>query len=110
MKEQITEGIHYPLYIERPSKIDLTKDQFNHLSYYGIATLMCVWTFVIVDEITHYKLYINYNKGYTLFDNHRFQDLDKYELENIECLLAKIPKEHTVAKFIERKCQNRIIR
>jgi hypothetical protein len=90
------------------SKISLI--YYGIYNYYGIATLILTWTFVVVDEITHYKLYIKDYKGYTLFDNHRFQDLDRYNLESIECLLAKIPKEHTVAKFIERKCQNRIIR
>jgi len=100
------EGLHYPLYVERPSKqIDITKDQFYKLSYMGLACLWCSYGLAF-----HYlengdiKLFThNISLVDKCMNNHRFKGIIWYENASTEMYICYILKEsklfNTIIKY-----------
>ena len=90
----MSEGLHYPLYITPPKEVDITKEQFDHLSYYGIAALLIAFPFVIEEqENGDYHIYGSVSKLYK-FVELLYKELKCYDLTSIEGMKIVIPKDH----------------
>lgn len=104
--------IHFPLYIEAPKQIPLTKKEFNHLSYFGMANLFINYRLVILDEDTFYKCYLTQSGDfeYLVRTNYRFKDLKWFENSSVELSIVNIDKNSKYGSFIENKFQHLILK
>lgn len=108
----MSKAIHFPLYIEAPKQIPLTKEEFNHLSYFGIANLFISYRLVILDENTFYKCYLTQSGDFEhlVRTNHRFNNLKWFGYESVELSFVKINKDSKYGSFIENKLQHLILK
>lgn len=96
------EPIHYQLYIESPSTMNLTKEQFNKLSYIGLASLFISFKIVIEPTGIGYQIILSRGVDWDLFvDNHRFKGIQFYENESAEFVYCNIDFGHPLCKLIE---------
>jgi hypothetical protein len=104
--------IHFPLYIEAPKQIPLTKEEFNHLSYFGVASLFVSYRLVIIDVNTSYKCYLTQSGDFEhlIRTNHRFKDLEWFEDTSVELSFVNIDKDSKYGSFITNKLQHLILK
>lgn len=111
MQEESKEGIHYPLYIQRPAEVNITVDQFNNLSYIGIASLLISWRYVLepLDQ-GDYILYTNHSNGWDMWTYPRFKDLKWYYHERAEMYMCFIPKDNPLCQTIKNYFSHLILK
>lgn len=108
----MSKSIHFPLYIEAPKQISLTKEEFDHLSYFGIANLFVSYKLVILDENNFYKCYLTQSGDfeYLVRTNYRFKDLKWFENSSVELSIVNIDKNSKYGNFIEKNLQHLILK
>lgn len=102
----------YDILINPPKEVNLTVDQFNHLSYYGIASLWCNYKVIFYyDEDNNLKMYFHDYGIFILCEkSHRFKDIEWYEIPSVEMYTCTIPKEHEVIKTITKYFSHLILK
>lgn len=102
-------GIDFPLLINAPKKLDLTLDQFDHLSYIGIGSLFCSYKFVICKRKDHYQAYMSEGTESSFINHPRFKDIKWFVNRKAEVVNCVIPFDHDLCKVIESKFSHLII-
>jgi hypothetical protein len=95
-------GLDYPLYIRSPRKINITAEQFNKLSYMGLASLFCSFKYVIEKNEDDYKIYMREGYHWLLKENPRFKGLEIGVYESAEMGLVIVPIDNPLIKTIEK--------
>lgn len=107
------EGIHYPLYVVKPSEVNITAEQFHHLSIIGLQCFLISWPIVfekVEDEVDDYIMYGREDKMHFLFTHPRFTGISFFQYEDVEMMKAHIPHYHAVRKIIDKYFQKLILK
>lgn len=104
------EGLHYPLYVTSPSKIDITVEQFRKLSYYGMATLWCAWKYLFEKTDTGYSIWTQEWRAQQWVGHPRFKDCKMWKIPRVEMGRIDVPNEHPLISWIEKHCQHLIMK
>ena len=98
----MSKAIHYELYVTPPNKMDVTKEQFDNFSYYGIAAFLISWPFVIdVLDDGMYQVYGGISRLWK-FRDMLYEELDVFEYESVEMLRFDIPKDHKLISRLDK--------
>jgi hypothetical protein len=106
---------HHDIYINAPKQIAITKEQFDNISYIGIASLFCNYPGIIIERDSMYEVYMKESRAYDLFflkeaGQKRFEGLRFVKYNSAEMGLIEVPKEHTLAKTLQRYFRHLIAR
>lgn len=105
------QGLGYPIWIKKPDKIDITKDQFYQLSYTGVASLFCSWGFVFHyddnDNLIMYTHRLSFVER--CLRNIRFKDIKWFENERAEMYFCTIPKDSRVFNIIVKNFKDLVM-
>lgn len=99
----MAEGIHYPILLNAPKKVEITAKQFDKLSYIGLASFFCSYKAVIEkdEEKKQYLLYMLEGECDRFFQKGRFTGLKWRIWREAEMVACEIPFDHQIAKTIE---------
>jgi len=102
----MSEALHYPIYITTPDKIDITKEQFDNLSIFGLGSFLISWPFVIdVLENGDYQVYGNESKLWK-FNTLLNKQIDVWSYQSVEMLRFDIPKDHKLIARLDKYCSH----
>lgn len=95
---------YYDILINPPKEVDLTVEQFNNLSWYGISALFCNYKVIFhYDDCGDLKMYFHRDEILERCkSNHRFKDILWHEDRSAEVYSCTIPKDFHVVKTIEK--------
>jgi len=101
----MTQGLNFPILLNPPKKIPITHEQFNNLSYIGLASILCNYKVLIGKGEDVYTLYMSEGNEEPFYNNKRFEDLKKCWFINrsAELVYCKIPIGHPLVELINRK-------
>jgi len=103
----MAEGLHYPLYVRTPSKLDITFEQFDNLSVIGLGSLLVSWPAVIHKNIVEkrYEIYANYSNGWRILELKRIKDKNfkAWDYSSVEMYRIDIPEDDDLIPVIIRK-------
>ena len=103
----MSDVIHYPLYITTPEKIEITAEQFQNLSYYGLSSFLVSWALAI-EKRPDGGLFVWGGEGrlYQLFETPRFKGTKFLRYGGSEMIKIEIPAGHalvnTFTKYFSR--------
>jgi hypothetical protein len=106
---------HHDIYINAPKQIAITKEQFDRISYIGIASLFCNYPGIIIERDSIYEVYMKEYRAYNLFllkeaGQKRFEGLRFVKYGDAEMGSIEVPKEHPLAKTLQRYFRHLIAR
>lgn len=107
----MTQGIHYPILLNPPTKVPITFEQFKKLSYMGLASIFCNYKVLIGKSEDTYTLYMNEGTEQSFCHNKRFEDLQTSWFINssAELVYCKVPINHPLIDIINRKFSHLIM-
>lgn len=96
---------HHDIYINAPRQINITKEQFDRISYMGIASLFCNYPGIIIERDSMYEVYMKEYRAYNLFllkeaGQKRFEGLRFAKIDSAEMGLIEVPKEHPLVETL----------
>lgn len=98
-------AIHYPIWIKTPESMDITLNEFYHLSWNGIASFLISWPFAIEEkEDGSFKVIGHQSKLWRFVE--LFNDLEIYISENVSMLTFQIPKNHQLINKLNKYCSH----
>jgi len=106
---------HHDIYINPPRQINVTKEQFDKISYIGIASLFCNYPGIIIEVDSMYKVYMKDSRAYSFFllkvaGQKRFEGVNFYECKSAEMGIIDVPKEHPLAQTLVKYFRHLIAR
>ena len=105
----MTQGLHYPILINPPKKVNITFEQFDKLSCIGLASLFCNYQYLIGKTEGEYRFYCREGYERPFFFNQRFKDLKWFSYPTVEMVYCKIPSDHPLVEVINRKFSHLIM-
>lgn len=96
-------AIHYPLYVQRPESMDVTREQFDHFSYMGMAAFWISWPMAISRQKDgDLRIYMPDCNLYPAVEWPRLKGLKFGRYPEAEMGFVIIPKDHVLHAKIER--------
>jgi len=100
----MSQGLDYPILLNPPTKVPITYEQFNHLSYMGLSSIFCNYKVLIGKNDENYTIYMNNGTQYSFMNQKRFENLKECWFINssAELVYCKIPIDHPLINTINR--------
>ena len=86
-QETITRGLSYPLYVTPPKEIDITIEEFNKLSYFGVASFWIANMLAVHevgDDEKTLKVYLSDRLFWTIRNNKKYDGIEMGYYRNAE--------------------------
>ena len=98
---------HHELLINPPKEVYVTKEQFDKMSYMGIATFFCNFPGAILEREDNYEVYMQEWRAQHYFNlkeknQKRFEGLSFVKYESAEMGMITVPKDHILANTLNK--------
>lgn len=89
--------------INPPKEIFVTKEEFDNFTYYDMACFWCNWKVAFCYEDDMLVMYTGKRNICDLCArNHRFKDIQWYDIPRVEMYVCRIPKSNDLCVIIEK--------
>lgn len=99
----------YPLIIHSRKKINITVEQFDKLSFMGVASLFCSYPAAIAALKTEYLVYMTEGNSFRFRDKKIFNDIKCGIYKEAEIAVFHIPFNHKLIKTINKQFSHLIM-
>lgn len=109
----MNKGYNFPILINSSKEPPITKEQFNKLSYFGLASFWCSYKLIFCDNDESIRLYTRDNNCFfvdTCIKNYRFKGIQRFEISSAEMIYCDINKDTELYKDIKKYFSHLILK